>query len=64
MIAKSGIEMKSTGLPIGLLFAIALISIGFCTSNISRKREWSSFYATSLIFYFIFLNFLFLIYYL
>ena len=38
MIAKSGIEMKSTGLPIGLLFAIALISIGFCTSNISRKR--------------------------
>ena len=38
MIAKAGIAMKSTGLPISLLFAIALISIGFCTSNISRKR--------------------------
>ena len=38
MIAKAGIEMKSTGMPIGLLFAIALISIGICTSNISRKR--------------------------
>ena len=37
-IAKANIEMRETGLPVGLLFVIALISVAFCGSNISKKR--------------------------
>ncbi|WP_407430784.1 hypothetical protein [Methanobrevibacter sp.] len=37
-IAKANIEMRETGLPVGLLFVIALISLAFCGSNISKKR--------------------------
>ncbi|WP_296887260.1 hypothetical protein [uncultured Methanobrevibacter sp.] len=37
-IAKANIEMRETGLPVGLLFIIALISVAFCGSNISKKR--------------------------
>ena len=37
-IAKASIEMRETGIPVGLLFFIALISVAFCGSNISKKR--------------------------
>lgn len=37
-IAKAGIEMKETGIPIGLLFVVSLFSLAFCGSKISKKR--------------------------
>ena len=37
-IANASIEMKKSGLPIGLLIVFALISFAFCNLNISKKR--------------------------
>ena len=37
-IAQAGIEMKETGIPMGLLIIISLISFAICGSNISKKR--------------------------
>ena len=37
-IAKAGIEMKETGIPIGLLVIFALFSLSLSGSNISKKR--------------------------
>ena len=37
-VAKAVIEMRDTGLPFGLLFAIALVSLIFCGPNILKKR--------------------------
>ncbi|MCR5026006.1 MAG: DUF11 domain-containing protein [Methanobrevibacter sp.] len=38
LVSKAKIEMKETGIPVGLLIFISLISIVFCNSNISKKR--------------------------
>ena len=38
MVSKAGVEMKETGIPIGLLMVISLISLAFCGSNILKKR--------------------------
>ncbi|WP_407379544.1 hypothetical protein, partial [Methanobrevibacter sp.] len=37
-VAMAGIEMKETGIPMGLLIVISLISLALCGSNISKKR--------------------------
>ena len=37
-IANASIQMKKSGLPIGLLIVFVLISFAFCSSNISKKR--------------------------
>ncbi|MBQ9025895.1 MAG: DUF11 domain-containing protein [Methanobrevibacter sp.] len=38
MVSKASIGMKETGLPIGLLMAISLISLAFCGSNILKRK--------------------------
>ena len=37
-VANASIEMKRSGIPIGLLIVFALISFAFASSNISKKR--------------------------
>ena len=38
LVSKASLEMKKTGIPIGLLIFISLISLAFSNSNILKKR--------------------------
>ena len=38
VVAKAGVLMKETGLPVGLLVVMALISLALCGTNISKKE--------------------------